>query len=111
MPNQLHNNFYIKYWCVKYNQSRAGYLYKSTILYLKSLKFHHDGCSTFLPVNLLKESEAGRWAVVTFILIFIIKITPIEKNKKIVFYFHLMSGIMDTEQDDKCYSWPLVNIV
>lgn len=75
----------------------ATYSKKSTILYLSNLQFHPDGCSSCLPVYLLNESEGGSWTVVSCIIISIIKITQIEKNKKGACLFEPMFGFMNTE--------------
>ena len=71
------------------NDLRQGRILKQvyTILYTNNLQFHPDGCSSFLPVNLLKESDVGSWTVVSFIIIYIIKITPSEKKETFCFVF------------------------
>ena len=61
----------------------------------RQLQFQPDGCSSFLPVYLLKESEVGSWTDVGFIIISVIKITPSEKNRKLISSLCLVSWIQN----------------
>ena len=79
------------------NNPEAAYSNKFTILYINNMQFRPDGFLLFCRSIYLTESEAGSRSVVRFIIIYIIKITPSEKNKIFVLFFELMSGVIYTE--------------